>query len=599
MHIKKKNKVSTYFKKRRKMQEEEMSSSKPPAPSSQTPMFPANIGSVTQNSYWVTLFEDQKCKYYDLNIEEANGSPKYIADASKRKYTRFKYIDNLGGGGGGLALKVWDSDENPIVLKIALDSFMSEQERTAGAFINRWLLAGRRCPNFVASLFELVCRGLPPAKHDWKDIVEFIQREWVPRFIIGASEPYYRKGAPAISYLGLEFGTSGDLFSFGEKYLGHDMIASLSFQILFGLAALHETNFVHKDVQDQNIVISEFNPRANSPPLYRIRLYEDVEWIYGDPYLINFNKTSKIGEELHLFYTAKFIDYGGSLRVSAKFPNVVFMEGMSGVIQSASPEALFIDRKPLELLLPTEQWKKQKHPMVPYSKATDVWAAGMVICTLALGANLFMESEDAGITWLYPAPKKVINGMKLIYNNSRWMKKYAQVSMNNAIQLMWNMVEALGLPTNRSWPGIEHSSLFRVILKYRHFLRHGTTGGWIKGDEEGPPREAKTQERLKIIADVLGYQGFSMLFDHILVWNSTDRGKAALLVTHHNFFKHIRDAGQMRHEIYGDDENTWGFEQKWWIQHEAKAKINKKKKKKSKPKKKKKSKHKKKKKSKD
>ena len=548
------------------------------------PTFPANVGTVTEDGYWTT-----QCEYYDLEIKETGGLPKYITEFSERKYTKLKFIKKLGEGGSGLILRVWDSKENPIVLKIALDDHLSVQERTVGAFINRWILAGRRSPNFVTSLFELICQGLPPAKYDWKGIVELMQREWVPRFIEGASHPYYRKRPAAISYLGLELGTSGDLFKFGGILeLGDDMVISLSFQILFGLAALHETNFVHKDVQDQNIVVSEFHPRVDPVPLYRCKFYLDEDWIYADPYLTQIDadddERSEIGDETHLFYTAKFIDYGGSRRLPANFPKVVFMRGISGVIQSVSPEALFIDRRPLELLLPTEQWQTQKHPMVPYSKATDVWAAGMVITSIALGgAHLFIESQDGPeLEWLFPAPDQVIKQMKLIYNNvdsptSGWMLKYVGASMNDGIHSMWNMVEGLGLPTNEDWPGIEHSLLFKVILAHKRLLRYGTTGGWIIGSPEGPDRIERAQLRFDLLVQTLGPEGFSMLFDNILIWNSANRAEALLLIAEDPLFKRIREAGEIRHQVNGDAEknNTWGFQENWWILQENKAKLEK------------------------
>lgn len=559
---------------------------------SSTHKFPAKIGYVTKNSYWVTAFEDEECEYYDLNIKEAAGLPKYIENPRKREYTRFKFIKKLGEGGHGLALKVLDSDNIPIVLKVALDSFLSVRERTVGAFINRWILTGRHSPNFVVSLFELICKGLPPAENDWKKIVKFIQKEWVPRFIKAASHKYYREGPASISYLGLELGTSGDLFAFSlDRVLGNDMIASISFQILFGLAALHEANFVHKDVQDQNIVISEFNPEKKQPPLYRAKYNLDDEgnkpdWAYADPYLTKLDsnqKRSEIGDELHLFYTIKFIDYGGSRRVSNSFPNVVLMRGISGVIETVSPEALFIDRKPLELLLPGQEWKTPKHPMVPYSKATDIWAAGMVISSLALGGvQLFMESQHGNvINWLYPAPDKVVFDMKEIYNDtdnmvSLWMLRYVGATMNNGINLMWNMVEAIGLPTNETWPGIEDSLLFKVILKHKHFLIYGRTGGWVAASPEGPSRGEEAGYRVSGLILALGRKGFFMLFEWMLIWNPKERAEALLLIIYNEYFERIRKAGENRHKNYVEDaDNTWEVQEDWWTRQEGKKKINK------------------------
>ena len=570
------------------------------------PIFPANIGSVDKNGYWNLQLETDKCWYYDLNTD--SGIPEYIADQKKRDHMSLKFVKWLGGGGGGLALKVLDLKKE-IVLKVALDNFMSVRERTIGAFINRWVLTGRTSPNFVRSLFELICKGLPPAEGKWREIVEEIQQVWVPKFKKGALHPLYRTGPPAVSYIGLELGTGGDLFTFSNGNLGKDMVASLSYQMLFGLAALHEVDVIHGDIQDQNVVISRFWPqRYPDVPLYRLQYYDTKEWIYADPYLTLFNSEEKNSYQLGViergaptfFYTIKFIDYGASQRLPEEDPQVRYLHRFTGIIESGSPEALFIDRDPVEVVEEEEELEDSSNLMVPYSKATEIWSIGLVIATLVLsGEHLFMDSSKSTKgemrPWLFFAPIKVFNAMKSIYTNktsqtSIWMKQYmySDGNIDNGIHLMWNMVEALGLPRKPSkkqakgpphvehWPGITKSLLFKVIRKYRKELKYGRSGGWVRGDFKPKQLSALLIKRRVRIHQVLGIEGRRMLFNTILVWDPEKRSPAFLIAAIHPYFDRIREAGKRRYNArsYVED-NTWGFQENWWLLRQEKALLNK------------------------
>lgn len=560
-------------------------------------IFPANIGSIDVNGYWNLWLEKDRCWYYDLNTD--SGIPEYIADQRKRNHMSLKFVEWLGGGGGGLALKVLDLKKE-IVLKIALDNFMSVRERTIGTFINRWILTGHTSPNFVRSLFELICKGLPPAEGNWREIVKEIQQIWVPKFKKGALHSLYRKGPPAVSYMGLELGTEGDLFAFSNHNLGKDIVASFSYQMLFGLAALHEVNVIHGDIQDQNVVVSQFTPhRYTEVPLYRLQYYETKEWIYADPYLTLFNPEEKNTSQLGVpessastfFYTIKFIDYGGSQRLPEDDPQVHYLHRFTGIIESASPEALFVDRNSQD---------DSSNLMVPYSKATEIWSVGLIIATLVLsGEHLFMDSskstKGAMRPWLFFAPIKVFNAMKSIYTNqtsqtSIWMKQYmySNANIDNGIHLMWNMVEALGLPKKPSrkeakgppnvahWPGITKSKLFKVIRKYKKELKYGRSGGWVRGEFKPKHLSVMIIQRRVRIHQVLGLEGRRMLFNTILVWDPEKRSPAFLIAAKHKYFNRIRSAGKRRYNSssYAED-NTWGFQENWWLLRQEKALLNK------------------------
>ena len=523
-----------------------------------------------------------------------------------RGHILFKFMPpKLGEGGNGIALKVLDL-ETPIVLKIALDDFLSARERTMGAFINRWVLTGLRSPNFVESLFEFICPGLPPAEGEWKDIVNYIQRVWVPKFQRLAASPSYRKDRPAaISYLGLELGTSGDFFDFANRGLGKDMVASFGFQLFFGLAALHETDIVHKDIHDENVVVSEFLPQITKDvPLYRIKKHGEFEWVYADPYLTQF-KTDRKSHFLirhegnpkaiknrHFYYTVKFIDYGGTMRLPKEFPQVIMMHGFSGIMDAASPELLFVDREPKELIIHSKKKKKKKMSYLataPYSKASDVWSTAVVMAGLALGGeHIFMDSRFKHRVlrpWLFFAPDVVVKKMRLVYShknntNSIWMRRYMSYGniMEDGIHLMWNLVEALGLPTNAIWPGIERSNLWKTIVAHKKLLKYGTSGGWFWARKF--PTENKgdfISNRIYRLNLVLGDYGRRLLFKNILVWDPSQRSSAFEIILQHQYFNRIYKAGKARetNPEYSRKDNTWGFQEGWWPRAENKTKVRK------------------------
>jgi len=453
----------------------------------------------------------------------------------------------------------------------------------------------------VKSLFEFICPGLPPARRKWKKIVEEIQRDWLPGFNRSILDPSYRKRPPAISYLGQELGTSGDIFTLSDNNYGKDIVASFSFQMFFGLAALHEVDAIHGDIQDQNVVVSKFEPKdLKEVPLYRLKYYADPEWIYADPYLSMFSAKQKkplyMPEEEEeeeeedddsppeFYYTLKFIDYGGSLQLPKRTPQVIYLNHLGGVIDSASPELLFIDRDPQELFLP----EKPSNPMVPYSKASEIWSVGIVMTRLVLGGeHIFMDlskkpSQDGLQPWLFQPPNEVLKAMRLVYGDrtsyvSMWMLRYMHSGkhIEDGIYLMWNMVEALGLPSESGngtdgWPGITDSLLLRTIKTYKEHLIYGAAGGWVRNLKKKPmsPLIYNRRERFR---KVLGTEGRNLLFNTVLVWDPDKRGPAFLIATQHGYFNRIRNAGEIRDKSFTYNiNNIWGFQQNWW--HDRKAK---------------------------
>ena len=604
-------------------------------------VFPATIGSINRNDYWTISLGTDNCEYYDLNTN--SGVPKYTTGRNKPNQIHLKFVKRLGAGGHGLAIKVKILELAPrasgkvssrddvgeeeeeeeeqreryvkttIVLKIALDSFVSVRERTLGSFINRWMLTGRTSPNFVKSLFEFICPGLPPARGKWRRIVEEIQRDWVPGFNRSIRQGSAR---PGISYLGQELGTSGDIFSLADKKYGKDVVASFSFQMFFGLAALHEVDVAHGDIQDQNVVVSGFKPRdLRQVPLYRLKYYEEMVWIYADPYLSMFSSTQKNPfflpekkeeeeeeeeeeekkektkkkkkkkkkKKLEFYYTLKFIDYGGSLQLPKHTPQVIYLDQLSGVIDSASPELLFIDRDPQELFLS----ERPAHPMVPYSKASDIWSVGIVMTRLILGGDhIFMDLSKKprhGLQpWLLNPPNVVLKAMRSVYGNrasyvSMWMSQYMHSAqyIEDGIYLMWNMVEALGLPSENGkgtyeWPGITESLLLKTIMVHKEHLIYGAAGGWVRNLEKKsmPPL---IYNRRELFHRVLGTEGRKLLFNNVLAWNPENRSPAFLIATQHPYFDRIRGAGDFRDKsLTYDINNIWGFQQNWW--HDRKGK---------------------------
>ena len=548
-----------------------MQSSKPAS------VFPTTVGRVNKGGYWkIVLRKEPRCVYYDLKIME-DGIPKYLRKPGERKKILFKYESRLGAGGGGLALQVLDVHTS-IALKVALNDFLSIRERTTGVYINRWMLLGRRSPNFVASLFELVCQGLPPAERDWKKIVNEMRRDWVPKFLTRISEPSFRDKPAAISYMGLELGTSGDLFDFAYIGLGHDIVASLSFQLFFGLAVLHENNMIHRDMRDENIVISEVKTsHAYVMPLYRLKYYEDTEWIYADPYLTTLSRAEKnsvvTGQEAHLNFTLKFIDYSEMQRLPAKKPHVILVERLGGAVEVAAPEILFVDRT-----------KKSGPASAPFGTWSELWGAGLIMASLALGGDhIFMDPDNdqlgPGIKpWLLPAPKVVLKAMRSIYKSSKRMYKYmnSQVRVDNGIHLMWNMVEALGLPTEENFPGITKSKLYKTIVSHDEYLTYGMDDGWIRGNTEGKYKQQEIEQRTARLLSVLGIEGRSLLFDYLLVWDTKKRPPAFHIAAQHKYFNRIRKSGNIRNENFQyKSDNVWGFREKWWGLHEKEARVDK------------------------
>jgi serine/threonine protein kinase len=83
----------------------------------------------------------------------------------------------------------------------------------------------------------------------------------------------------------------------------------------------------------------------------------------------------------------------------------------------------------------------------------------------------------------------------------------------HAALALWNAVYALGLPTNRDWPGVETTSTWRALKQ------HGPTGaGWLTS----PVGERNTPA----IAVFLGPHGASLVL-RMLAWDPTARPSAA------------------------------------------------------------------------
>lgn len=552
--------------------------------------FREDIGVIIDGDVWKTSPSDD-CVLWDLTTSEGGGVPVRVTDP-RRRHISLRRLEKLGEGGGGLALLVEDAattpPPDPIVLKIAFLALSSRRERMTGAFINTWLLSGLRSPNFVKSMFDLVCPGFPPPEGDWEyDIRQFIAKR-VPAF-----ERAWTVGKPRkISYLGLGYGDLGDVFDFAkDAEPGIDQTRSIAFQLLHGLAALHEADILHRDIQNQNVVLSTYEP-GDRPSLYwtqtllRLRGRSSRATFY-DPHLLELPEAKKdrtdVGKEPGLLFTVKFIDYGLARRVPESQPSNIFIHARGGVPEYSPPEMLFIDRSPEEIDpgLLRRQHRGGLH--VPHTKASDLWSTAMIIVVVALGGShpLFNPDPPPGKSpWTFETPQVVVKQMTAVFFRSQPMLDYMMTdrkSIGVSIRLMWNMVEAMGMPNNGNWPGIEDSALWKVIHRHRTKLEHALRGGWFKS--HGPLR-AK-----------MGRAGTSMLMT-MLSWAPQNRRTALHTINENRYFDVVREAGHLlfrRRARYWEEGrgvkvSRWGFREGWWKNKEREFVLAKKKKEKDKEK---------------
>ncbi len=533
---------------------------------------------------WDVVLKTGGCIFHDLTTSTI-GEP--IVDKKPSEQMRLVLKKELGVGGGGVALLVNEVTVKPpmrMVLKVAFNSSSAEDERTVGALVNRWILGEHRSPNFVMSMFEFVCPGLPPDEGTWKgvSIRDFVKKR----------EEAFRSVLPKMefSYLGVEFGPVGDARNFlVGKTTGVSFTRTVAFQLLFGLAVLHEANTLHGDIQDQNVVFSRVDPAQDGFPLYSIKWFDEYQdetvqrrHGYYDPHLSTLTEKEKgiLREEKDLYYQVKFIDYGSSLRIDLETP-IIFLTQKNGIIEGNPPEVIFIDRDPLELDPKSLPPGRVISPS--YTRASELWSVGILIATTALnGDHPFLWYEGYGkkilpewaLPWMVEVPKDIRRELKNVFDKgpkSKQMSFFMYDSdhiIHNSIGFMWNAVEALGLPTNNEWPGIESSLLWKVIDYYKGRLLYGMEGGWMAeksfpslrtdlGKEIARRKVLLWQEKLKPI-------GMNMLLTHLWAWTPRDRADAFTLVTQHKYFSLVRKAGHLLRRQRNLKTQLWEFQEGWW-----------------------------------
>ncbi len=598
---------------------------------------------------WDVVLKQPECTFYDLTTS-AKGEP--VEPVEPLHQIRLRLVRELGVGGGGVALRVDELTVRPfmpMVLKVGFNSIDAENERTIGAHINRWILGGRRSPNFVMSMFDFVCPGLPPDEGTWRRRLLPDQKTWehlsIRKFVNDKFQFFndlVKEGhldKIEFAYLGIEFGSEGDAHNFlwAEEGpgAGIDLTRSIAFQLLFGLAVLHEADTLHGDIHDQNVVFSRIDPhpRTGDFPLYFIEWFEESgeetlqRSTYYDPHLIALSNDQKnpLGKELDLNYQVKFIDYGSSLRAPAD--EIIIIGHKTGVIEGNPPELIFIDREPLEILSKTDRWL-EGDIIVPYTTESELWSVGIIIAKAALnGEHPFMLERghkgglEGRMPWLMDVPDHILKqlwdvivtpGGRLAGLKAQRIYTYMhrQVhTIGNSFAFMWNAVEALGLPTNREWPGIEKSSFWKIIHDNSSRLKYGQEGGgWMRAHvfpdlttdlgKELARRKVLLWGKMDRIAG-----GMDMLLNDLLAWAPQKRTSALELLTKHPYFGLVRQGGNAlidqvlrtsdtimdpKEKKEFIDSHIWAFSEGWWGRAKLRIVRDKKKKKKKRRKKKKK-----------
>ncbi len=458
-----------------------------------------------------------------LIVDPKTGQSVKLESATEKGRRRFRYLGYIGSGSFGAIFLIDDvTNINNIVrraLKVSLDDTDSRNEKALSIFVLIEFILKKRCPNFIRLDMAMICHGAPPNKGKWKEFHDKLTT--VP---VIKDKTLERQLQPTdVSYLSLEYSDSGTLESYVSKHtLSQSDFESLIFQLLFTLAAMQKTGFLHRDLHPGNVLVSSSTIKKRTKDIYNIRHTQITggitreQTIIFDPLFIQTQFDP---------FMIKLIDFGLSTAIKREQKMDPFQ--LTWLVTQ-------IFHRPPELFFFTPG----ENPRFTYR--SDLWSMGVIIATVSGGRGPFFNRSETRNGGFYFLPPRQLQMDYHNYNINSHLDQYTRTFLftesKAVLPYVWNMVEALGWPTNKTWPGVENSFMWKLLNKYKHHFERAHRGGWLHDSRN--------------INASLGKTGVELMLS-MLEWDPDRRPEAGtLLINYRNsFFKKTTQAGDRLHEI--------------------------------------------------
>lgn len=493
--------------------------------------------------------------------------PRDIADSRGHLVIELRTRDGavpveLGAGGFGRTVSTLLHGEL-LALKISASLEEAADEARILSFLTRTLLDGTATPGVARYHFSFLCPGGPPLVElpplvepppmpvvgPWGRVMEASLIE-VPED--PADDPleealgfkdwtgrgtWTRENVKGVFFIGLEEGAT-DLAHYlrarrslpvadRQSYLGPRQVASLSFQVMFSLAAMHRVEVLHRDIQTGNLIV------ARGPAPRRLYRYRSTHY-------------EPVGPEI------RFIDFGVS---AAKDIERKYVEYSTGLTKYRAPEFFFVETAMDRRAPPEVRKGLQTREGFRYGPEADVFSAGLVVLTIAWEEPIFWLSETNLMETIYPHPTdafldevaderaKLLRLRRPTGARRRALHFTYMDDPQNTAYYLWSLVHLLGMPTERDWPGITSDPLYKLLVRHRATMHPiADAGGWVRSD---------------FLASRLGIAGQAMV-QRMLSWNPDRRGRAADHLAS-PYFAELADRGAIARYVDGITP-AWSFD---------------------------------------
>ena len=435
--------------------------------------------------------------------------------------------------GGTLLL---DPQKKPVVLKMSTAVGAGAKEYDMGLILNERLLNDRMTPHVIRTYSSFLCKGIPPRQGAWEQVVDkllFIDTAPVGIDTLDEARDngvFYIVTQRAEGVPGTKVVTINDMRVEGFQ-VTRGLVRSFAFQILFTLAAMKEIGFQHRDIQSSNVLITTTSDQNR---LYWTQGREGGRREYYDP----LSEQGQQDPRLDI----KFIDFGLSATSTNDTPYVRVM------IFYRPPEMMFawtVDQNRGVL-------KENEDPdRLPYGPESDLFAAALVILAAAWRDPLADVMTNMPV---YPPPPGLIGAINkaktmAILRGTLRLGLAMGFSFADDVERisiwLWNIVHAIGMPTEHDWPNVTGDPLYTILKKHEmHMHPVAKRGGWV---------------RSRFVLGLLGPSGQDAIVK-MLSWDPRNRGRAIDYIRTSTYFSFIRAKGALL-ALKNDDDKVprWGF----------------------------------------